>query len=159
MVVMRGYPLRGGVPTVRRPYNARLDSAAAWDMVAADAVIIITAMAVLATVNGSHPPFCSWWPTGRMVILARATVIGLIMALVSLRHCEDVNDELALFDDRPEIISSPEGFMLGRSARMKAKNVIAVAPVTAFAAMLVVQASGYRQKTVHRSRKTWEMGS
>ena len=84
-------------------------------------------MTVLVTVNGSHAHFRWWWPTGWMFIPAGIVAVGLIMAVVPLRHRDDADEEVAPTSDRQEMTSSAGGFILGRNARMKARNIVVLA--------------------------------
>jgi tetratricopeptide (TPR) repeat protein len=78
--------LRGRRPAARWPYEARIDSAAAWGTTAAGIAVGGIMLTVLATVNGSHPHFRLWWPTDWMFLPAGLTFLGLVMAIVPLRH-------------------------------------------------------------------------
>jgi hypothetical protein len=114
----------GEVPVVRWPYDARVDSAAAWGVVTAGVAIAGIMVTVLAALDGSHPHFRWWWPTGWMLIPAGITAIGVFMATVPLRNSDNADEDAP--GDRQIITASPGSFLLGRRARLKARDIIVV---------------------------------
>jgi hypothetical protein len=108
---------------VRWPFNARVDSVAAWGVVASGIAIAGIMMTVL---DGNHGHLW-WWPTSWMYGPSAIVAIGLAMAVVPLRHRGDHPDRQMSPGDRQVIKSSSGSFVLGRGARMKARDIFVLA--------------------------------
>ena len=108
---------------MRWPFDARVDSVAAWGVVASGIAIA----GIIMTVLGGDHGHLWWWPTGWMYVPAAIVTIGLVMAVVPLRHHDAGADEQASPGDRQVVRSSSGSFVLGRGARMKARDIFVLA--------------------------------
>lgn len=109
---------------MRWPYDAHVDSVTAWGVVATGVAVAGIMVTVLAALDGSHPHFRWWWPTGWMLIPAGITAVGVFIATVPLRHTGDADEDAS--GDRQIITASPGSFLLGKGARLKARDIFVV---------------------------------
>jgi sugar phosphate permease len=78
---------------MRWPYNARINSAHSWGMVASGIAIGGVIVTALTSLHGTDPHFRWWWPTAWMIAPVVIVLVGLVMVLVPLRRQDDQRED------------------------------------------------------------------
>lgn len=75
-----------GLPSVRWPFNRRIDPIHGWGLVALGAAVLIGLAQDLTGVYSGHAHFRWWWPTNWMVLPLAILVIGAILLVIPVRR-------------------------------------------------------------------------
>jgi hypothetical protein len=74
------------------PYTQRVSSGTALTVTGLGVAVAFGLITTFASLQGTRPGYCWWWPTGWMTLAVVITTLGLVLLLVPVRRAEPDSD-------------------------------------------------------------------